>query len=45
VIRRGETLSEIAAQYRVSLASLRQSNGIRGDTIRVGQVITIPRTL
>jgi N-acetylmuramoyl-L-alanine amidase len=45
VIRRGETLSEIAAQYRVSLASLRQSNGIRGDTIRVGQVITIPRAL
>jgi N-acetylmuramoyl-L-alanine amidase len=42
VIRRGETLSEIAAQYRVSLASLRQSNGIRGDRIRVGQVITIP---
>jgi N-acetylmuramoyl-L-alanine amidase len=45
VIRRGETLSEIAAQYRVSLATLRQSNGIRGDTIRVGQVITIPRAL
>ena len=44
-IRRGETLSEIAAQYRVSLATLRQSNGIRGDTIRVGQVITIPRAL
>jgi N-acetylmuramoyl-L-alanine amidase len=45
VIRRGETLSEIAAHYRVSLATLRQSNGIRGDTIRVGQVITIPRAL
>ena len=42
VIKRGETLSEIAAQYRVSLVSLRQSNGIRGDTIRVGQIITIP---
>jgi N-acetylmuramoyl-L-alanine amidase len=45
VIRRGETLSEIAAQYRVSLATLKQSNGIRGDTIRIGQVITIPRAL
>jgi N-acetylmuramoyl-L-alanine amidase len=45
VIRRGETLSEIAAQYRVSLATLRQSNGIRGDTIRIGQVLTIPRAL
>ena len=45
VIRRGETLSEIAAQYRVSLATLRQSNGIRGDTIRVGQILTIPSAL
>ena len=43
-IARGETLSEIAERYRVSLTSLRQSNSIRGDTIRVGQVITIPRT-
>jgi N-acetylmuramoyl-L-alanine amidase len=42
VIARGETLSGIAAQYRVSLTSLRQSNSIRGDSIRVGQVITIP---
>jgi N-acetylmuramoyl-L-alanine amidase len=44
VISRGETLSGIAAQYRVSLTSLRQSNSIRGDSIRVGQVITIPTT-
>lgn len=42
-ITRGETLSEIAERYRVSLTTLRQSNRIRGDTIRVGQVIMIPR--
>lgn len=43
VISRGETLSEIAERYRVSLHSLRQSNRIRGDVIRIGQVLTIPR--
>ena len=42
IIERGETLSEIAERYRVSLASLRQSNRIRGDVIRIGQVLTIP---
>lgn len=42
VIERGETLSGIAERYRVSLATLRQSNRIRGDKIRIGQVLTIP---
>jgi N-acetylmuramoyl-L-alanine amidase len=42
VISRGETLSVIAQQYRVSLASLRTANGIAGDHIRVGQVLRIP---
>ena len=42
VIARGETLSGIAARYRVSLASLRRANSIRGDMIRTGQVLTIP---
>jgi N-acetylmuramoyl-L-alanine amidase len=44
VISRGETLSEIAERYRVSLRQLRQSNQIRGDVIRIGQVLTIPTT-
>lgn len=42
VIGRGDTLSGIAQQYRVSLQSLRQVNNLRGDTVRVGQVLTIP---
>lgn len=41
-IRRGETLSEIAERYRVSLSSLRQANNLRGDRIMVGQVLKIP---
>ena len=44
VIARGETLSEIAERYRVSLRSLRSTNQLRSDTIRIGQVLTIPTT-
>jgi N-acetylmuramoyl-L-alanine amidase len=42
VISRGDTLLEIAKQYRVSLSSLRSANRLEGDTIREGQVLTIP---
>jgi N-acetylmuramoyl-L-alanine amidase len=41
-IARGETLSEIAARYRVSLAQLRQANDLAGDRIMVGQILKIP---
>ena len=44
VIARGETLSEIAERYRVSLRSLRQTNQLNNDVIRIGQVLTIPTT-
>ena len=42
VIRRGDTLSEIASRYRISAGRLREANGIAGDAIRVGQVLIIP---
>ena len=42
IIQRGETLSEIAAQYRVSLSRLRQANRLSSDRIMVGQVLKIP---
>lgn len=41
-IQRGETLSEIAELYQVSLSSLRRANNINGDRIMVGQVLKIP---
>jgi N-acetylmuramoyl-L-alanine amidase len=44
VIARGETLSEIAERYRVSSASIRRTNSLRTDLLRVGQVLTIPRS-
>jgi N-acetylmuramoyl-L-alanine amidase len=43
VITRGETLSGIAERYRVSSASIRRSNGLRSDVLRIGQILTIPR--
>ncbi len=42
VIARGETLSGIAERYRVSTATLRRSNSLKNDAIRIGQVLTIP---
>jgi N-acetylmuramoyl-L-alanine amidase len=44
VIARGETLSQIAERYRVSSASIRKTNSLRTDVLRVGQVLTIPRS-
>lgn len=38
----GDTLSEIAVRHRISLAKLREHNGLTTDTIRVGQVLQIP---
>ncbi len=42
VIRRGDTLSEIAQRYQTSVRRIRSVNGIAGDRIRVGQVLKIP---
>lgn len=42
VIERGDTLSEIAERYNVSLAAIRAANKISGNRIRVGQTLQIP---
>lgn len=41
-IARGDTLSGIAERYRVSVASIRTSNDLGSNMIKVGQKITIP---
>lgn len=43
-VRAGETLSEIAETYHVSVASLKSWNGLRSNTIRVGQKLRIRST-
>lgn len=42
VIARGDTLSDIADRFNVPLSHLRRANKIRGDRIRIGQIIRIP---
>jgi len=42
VIERGDTLSEIATRYRVSFKKLKDLNGLRNDTIHIGQKLKIP---
>ena len=41
VVRRGDSLSKIAAQYSVDLTELKRSNGIRSNRIYVGQRLKI----
>ena len=42
VIERGDTLSEIAERYRVPFRELKDFNGLRNDTIHLGQTLKIP---
>ncbi|MFZ0487500.1 MAG: N-acetylmuramoyl-L-alanine amidase [Arenicellales bacterium] len=42
VVRRGDTLSEIAQRYRISVNALKQLNDLDGNTVRIGQKLRIP---
>ena len=42
VISRGDTLSEIAQQYRVSMQAIQSYNNLKSTNVRVGQRIVIP---
>jgi N-acetylmuramoyl-L-alanine amidase len=44
IIARGDTLSDIAQRFNVSLSDLRNRNRISGSKIMVGQKLTIPTT-
>ncbi len=41
-VRSGDSLSILANRYAVSIDELRRYNGLRGTTIRVGQILRIP---
>jgi membrane-bound lytic murein transglycosylase D len=41
-VTRGQTLSGIAARYGVTMADIRSANGMKGNLLRKGQVLTIP---
>lgn len=40
-VRRGETLNGIAARYHTSVSNIKRWNGLRGNTIQVGQRLKI----
>jgi LysM repeat protein len=42
IVRQGETLSQIASKYGVSVQSLRRANGLRGSVVRSGQRLRLP---
>ena len=42
-VRRGESLSTIAARYSSSVGAIRQANGLRGSLIHPGQSLIVPR--
>jgi N-acetylmuramoyl-L-alanine amidase len=42
VVRKGDSLSEIALRHRVSMASIRRANKMKTDTVRIGQKLKIP---
>lgn len=42
VVRAGETLSELARRYHVSVEALSRSNGLRSSTLRPGDRLRIP---
>jgi membrane-bound lytic murein transglycosylase D len=41
-VRRGDTLGAIARRYRTSVDAIKRLNGLRGNLIRVGQVLRVP---
>ncbi len=41
VVKRGETLDKIAREYGTSVASVRETNGLTGNTIHPSQSLTI----
>ena len=41
-ITRGETLTSIARQYQVSLATIRDANDLNNNKLRIGKVLSIP---
>jgi membrane-bound lytic murein transglycosylase D len=42
-VRRGESLSAIAARYGSSVGAIKQANGLRGSMIHPGQSLIVPR--
>lgn len=42
VVQRGDTLYSIAQKYNTTVGAIRSKNNLTGDTLSVGQILTIP---
>ena len=42
-VREGDTLARIARRYHADVEAIRDANHIRGDRVRVGQELIVPR--
>lgn len=43
-VRSGESLSLLAQRYNVKISTIKAANNLSGDTVQIGQELTIPRT-
>ncbi|GAB4213000.1 MAG: hypothetical protein OHK0013_36410 [Sandaracinaceae bacterium] len=43
VVREGDTLARIARRYHATVAAIREANRLRGDRLRLGQELVVPR--
>lgn len=43
VVREGDTLARIARRYHADVEAIRDANRIRGDRVRIGQELLVPR--
>ena len=41
-VKRGDTLSELASRYGLSLQAFKELNGLKTDVIRLGQKLEVP---
>jgi LysM repeat protein len=42
VVKKGDTLSGIAAKYRTTVSQLKKVNKLKSDNLQIGQKLTIP---
>ncbi|WP_432460190.1 N-acetylmuramoyl-L-alanine amidase [Agarivorans sp. QJM3NY_25] len=43
-VKKGESLSVLAARYKTSVAGLKKANKLSSNTLKIGQVLTIPNS-
>ncbi|HCC69492.1 MAG TPA: hypothetical protein DEP99_06385 [Nitrospiraceae bacterium] len=44
-IKKGDTLYSISKKYKVSIKEIKEANGLKNDSLRAGEFITIPKSV